>query len=62
MNVIMAAPEAFPYAKTGGLADMAGTLAKELSRLKMNVLLIMPFYREVKERVSPDNLGKSFVV
>ncbi len=63
MNVIMAAPEAFPYAKTGGLADMAGTLAKELSRLKIKVLLIMPFYRAVKERVkNPENLGKSFIV
>ncbi len=62
MNVIMAAPEAFPYAKTGGLADMAGTLAKELSRLKINVLLIMPFYRVVKESITPEDLGKSFAV
>ncbi len=62
MNVIMAAPEAFPYAKTGGLADMAGTLAKELSRLKINVLLLMPFYKTVKERVTAEDLGKSFVV
>ena len=62
MNVIMATPEAFPYAKTGGLADMAGTLAKELSKLKVQMLLFMPFYRTVKERFTPEKLDRSFEV
>lgn len=44
MNIVMIASEAVPFAKTGGLADVAGTLPPALARGKNNVCLIMPFY------------------
>ena len=41
----MAASEAVPYSKTGGLADVAGALPKELAKLGHNVVLVIPGYR-----------------
>ncbi|MDF0677391.1 MAG: glycogen synthase GlgA [Nitrospira sp.] len=42
---MMAASEAVPYAKTGGLADVVGALAIELTKLGHHVTLLMPDYR-----------------
>ena len=52
MNVLMAASEAFPYAKTGGLADVAGAITAEMAKLGNDVLFVMPYYRTIKERFS----------
>lgn len=41
----MAASEAVPYAKTGGLADVVGALAIELTKSGHCVTLLMPGYR-----------------
>lgn len=41
----MAASEAVPYAKTGGLADMVSALAIELTKSGHHVTLLMPGYR-----------------
>ncbi len=41
----MAASEAVPYAKTGGLADVVTALARELSKLGHHVTLLLPGYR-----------------
>ncbi|MBX3329376.1 MAG: glycogen synthase GlgA [Nitrospira sp.] len=41
----MAASEAVPYAKTGGLADVVGALAIELTKSGHYVTLLMPGYR-----------------
>ncbi|HSA61663.1 MAG TPA: glycogen synthase, partial [Nitrospiraceae bacterium] len=43
----MAASEAVPYAKTGGLADVVGTLPLELAKLGHRVTLVLPGYRSV---------------
>lgn len=45
LNIVMAASEAVPYAKTGGLADVVGALALELTKLGHHVTLVMPDYR-----------------
>ena len=47
LSVLMVASEAQPYAKTGGLADVAGALPGALARLGHSVTLVMPRYREV---------------
>jgi len=44
LNILLAASEAVPYAKTGGLADVAGALPKALARLGHRVRLVMPRY------------------
>ncbi|MGZ7066437.1 MAG: glycogen/starch synthase, partial [Candidatus Aminicenantales bacterium] len=53
MKVAFLASEAIPYAKTGGLADVAGALPKFLARLGVDVRVFMPFYREVKAKNLP---------
>jgi len=44
MRILMLASEAVPLAKTGGLADVAGTLPVELARLGHEVQLALPRY------------------
>ena len=44
MNILLAASEVVPYAKTGGLADVAGALPKALARLGHRVRVCMPRY------------------
>ena len=46
MNILMVASEAIPFAKTGGLADVVGSLPVELSRLGHRVSLMLPAYRQ----------------
>ena len=47
LKVLFVSPEAVPYAKTGGLADVAGALPDALKRLGVDVRLVLPLYREV---------------
>jgi len=49
LKVLFLSPEAVPFAKTGGLADVAGALPNALKRLGVNVDLMLPFYRVVRE-------------
>ena len=39
--------EVTPFAKTGGLADVAAALPKELRRLGQDVRVVMPRYRQI---------------
>ena len=48
MKILMIASEVTPFAKTGGLADVIGSLPKELKRMGHDVRIIMPFYKEVE--------------
>ncbi len=45
--------EAVPYAKTGGLADVAGALPKYLAARGADARLFMPLYREVRKKGLP---------
>ena len=47
LHIAMAAPEIAPFAKTGGLGDVMGSLPQALERLGVKVTLIMPAYRSV---------------
>jgi starch synthase len=50
MKIAMIASEASPFAKTGGLADVLGTLCPALERLGHQVTLIIPAYRSLLGR------------
>ena len=50
MKVLFAAAEAVPYAKVGGLADVASALPKALQRLDLDVRLVMPLYGSISRR------------
>ncbi|MFW5893330.1 MAG: glycogen/starch synthase, partial [Bacillota bacterium] len=49
LKVLMVASELHPYAKTGGLADITGGLARALSKKGIEVSAVIPLYKSVKE-------------
>ena len=53
MKILFASPEAVPFAKTGGLADVAGALPKVLAKMGHEVHLILPKYRGIDEKRFP---------
>lgn len=48
MNVLLVSSEVVPFAKTGGLADVCGTLPIELARMGHQVTVMLPAYRCVR--------------
>jgi starch synthase len=50
MKIAFLVSEVAPYAKTGGLADVAGALPACLSRAGLDITVFSPFYREVKRK------------
>ena len=47
MNVLFVVSECMPFASTGGLAEVAGSLPKELKKLGINIKVIMPLYKRI---------------
>lgn len=50
MNIAFCASEVDPFAKTGGLADVAGHLPIALSLLGHRVKVFLPYYKEIKQK------------
>ncbi|WP_302489096.1 glycogen synthase GlgA [uncultured Mitsuokella sp.] len=50
MKVLYVASEAVPFAKTGGLADVAGSLPKALKAEGVDVRVIMPKFGKIPEK------------
>ena len=48
-NIMFIASEAVPFLKTGGLADVAGSLPKAFNKDEFDVRVIMPKYRLIPE-------------
>lgn len=48
MKILMVASEVTPFAKTGGLADVAGSLPKALKQMGHDVRIILPLYKSVE--------------
>ena len=60
MRVLHVASEATPFAKTGGLADVAGALPEALAHQGCDVTLVIPAYREVFSKglpIEPTGMG-----
>ncbi|TLM65217.1 MAG: glycogen synthase GlgA [Deltaproteobacteria bacterium] len=49
LRVLMVASEAAPFAKTGGLGDVLGTLPPALRAQGVDVRLVLPWYRSARE-------------
>ena len=49
-NVLLVSAECAPISKTGGLADVVGTLPKSLAALGIDARVITPYHRCVKDR------------
>ncbi|NIQ00917.1 MAG: glycogen synthase, partial [Nitrospinaceae bacterium] len=49
LKILFTSSEVYPYAKTGGLADISGALPKALQQLGHDVRVLMPKYKSVVE-------------
>lgn len=49
MKIAICASEMVPFAKTGGLADVVGALPLALGKKKQEIVIIMPFYAQVRK-------------
>lgn len=50
MNILYVTSEAAPYCKTGGLADVAGSLPPSLAANGDNVSVVLPLYQSVADK------------
>ena len=53
IKILMAASEAIPYMKTGGLADVVGSLPKYFDKDRYDVRVILPKYKCMSENLLP---------
>lgn len=49
LRVVYCSSEVEPFAKTGGLADVAGSLPRALKKLGLDIIIFMPKYRGIRE-------------
>jgi starch synthase len=52
MKILFAASEMVPFSKTGGLADVVGSVTKTLSKMGHEVSVVVPFYRKTREQTT----------
>ena len=52
MRIALISSEAVPFSKTGGLADVAGTLFREFRKMGVEISLFTPLYKETAKRFS----------
>ena len=50
MKILYAASEAVPFVKTGGLADVAGSLPPALAQEGAEIAVVLPLYQKVKDK------------
>ncbi len=63
MNIVLASSEAFPFCKTGGLADVVGALTQDFSRVRgAKVVLFLPHYRSIKNASSLKTVPGTFFI
>ncbi len=53
-NILMVSSEAVPYIKTGGLADVVGSLPRYLNKEEYDVRVIVPKYECMDQRFLPE--------
>src|SRR6185503_1095270 len=56
MRIAILASEVVPFAKTGGLADVAGALPKALAAREVDARVILPLYDQIDRSVLSDDV------
>ena len=51
MNILYTASEAIPYAASGGLADVAGSLPAAINALGHDCRVVMPYYSQIRQEL-----------
>jgi starch synthase len=59
MKIALISFEVYPFAKVGGLADVAGSLPKYLNKLGEDVFVVMPYHKKIKDNA--DKFGIKLV-
>lgn len=59
LKVLFVAAEAVPFAKTGGLGDVIGSLPKELKQQGIDARVILPNYQDIPEKYKKQMVFKS---
>ena len=49
IRVLLVASESYPFIKTGGLADVIGSLSRNLVRQGVDVTVFIPYYKKIKQ-------------
>ena len=52
LKVLFIASEAVPFVKVGGMGDVIGALAKELVASNIDVHIVIPKFRDVKQNIT----------
>ena len=50
-NILFIASEGVPFIKTGGLADVVGSLPKNIDRRYFDVRVILPLYKCISQQM-----------
>src|SRR5688572_29017200 len=53
LNILIAASEAYPFAKTGGLGDVVGAQPAALERLGHQPVVMLPAYSDIRRSRLP---------
>lgn len=56
LNVLMAAYEAAPFFKRGGLGDVMESLPKALKNLDVDARIIIPYYKEIQKTLTVEKI------
>jgi starch synthase len=54
LRILYVASEAVPFIKTGGLADVASSLPKELRKLGIDIRVVLPKYKSIPKKFKRD--------
>ncbi len=49
LKVLLVASESYPFIKTGGLADVIGSLSRNLTKQGIDSTVILPLYKKIRE-------------
>ena len=60
LRIWFLASEVTPFAKTGGLADVAGALPGALRKLGMDVRVGLPYYRAIREQNLDTDMPRAY--
>ena len=61
MKILYVSSEAFPFCKTGGLADVAGSLPSALARNGDQVAVILPLYDTISRQWRDRMIYRSYI-
>ena len=53
-SILMVASEALPFIKTGGLADVVGSLPQALKQKGHEVKIVIPLYKKIWDKYQND--------